>query len=112
MIADEVANWLSLDEVASQLGLSTSKVRRLIEEHVLFAVKIEKQLMIPADLIVDGEPLASVRGTMLQLMDIGLSESEAIEWLYADNEYLGEKPISALSKGHKAPVRRAAQNLG
>lgn len=112
VIADEVANWLSLDEVASQLGLSTSKVRRLIEEHVLFAVKIEKQLMVPADLIVDGEPLASVRGTMLQLMDIGLSELEAIEWLYADNEYLGEKPISALRKGHKAPVRRAAQNLG
>jgi excisionase family DNA binding protein len=112
VIADEVANWLSLDEVASQLGLSTSRVRRLIEEHVLFAVKIEKQLMVPADLIVDGEPLASVRGTMLQLMDIGLSEPEAIDWLYADNEYLGEKPILALRKGHKAPVRRAAQNLG
>ena len=112
MIADRVENWLSLDHAAEQLGLSTSKVRRLIEEHVLFAVKIEKQLMIPADLIQNGEPLASIRGTMLQLLDIGLSESEAITWLYAENDYLGESPIAALKKGHKAPVRRAAQNLG
>ncbi|MGA1532465.1 MAG: Rv2175c family DNA-binding protein [Aquiluna sp.] len=53
-----------------------------------------------------------MRGTMLQLLDLGLTESEAIEWLYEENDVLGEKPIAALVKGHKAPVRRAAQALG
>jgi hypothetical protein len=92
--------------------VSPSKVKRYIEEHILFALKIDKQLMIPAELIVDGEPLSSIRGTMLQLLDLGLTESEAIEWLYQDNDSLGETPMAALLKGHKAPVRRAAQALG
>ncbi|NCV35512.1 MAG: DNA-binding protein [Actinobacteria bacterium] len=107
MIADQVENWITLEQAASQLGISTSKVRRLIEEHILFAVKIDKQPMIPSDI-----PLSSIRGTMLQLLDLGLTEAEAIEWLYEENDVLGEKPIAALVKGHKAPVRRAAQALG
>ena len=49
---------------------------------------------------------------MLQLLDLGLTEAEAIDWLYEENDVLGEKPIAALVKGHKAPVRRAAQALG
>jgi hypothetical protein len=68
--------------------------------------------MIPAHLIHDGEPLSSIRGTMLMLIDMEFSEEEAIQWLYADNDNLGCTPISALLKGHKAPVRRAAQSLG
>lgn len=112
MIADHVGNWLTLDQAAEQLGVSTSKVRRLIEEHILFSVKVEKQSMIPPEIIVGSEPLSSIRGTMLQLLDLGLTESEAIEWLYEENDTLGELPISALVKGHKAPVRRAAQALG
>lgn len=112
MIADQVGNWLTLDQAAEQLGVSTSKVRRLIEEHILFSVKVEKQSMIPPEIIVGSEPLSSIRGTMLQLLDLGLTESEAIEWLYEENDTLGELPISALVKGHKAPVRRAAQALG
>jgi len=46
------------------------------------------------------------------LLDIGLTIDEAIEWLYEENDNLDETPISALLKGHKAPVRRAAQTLG
>mgnify|MGYP000881701142 CR=1 FL=1 len=112
MIADHVGNWITLDQAAEQLGVSTSKVRRLIEEHILFSVKVEKRPMIPPEIIVGNEPLSSIRGTMLQLLDLGLTESEAIEWLYEENDTLGELPISALVKGHKAPVRRAAQALG
>ena len=112
MITEKVSDWLTLDQVADQLGLSTGKIRRLIEEHVLFAVKIDKEPKVPAHLLVNGEPLSSIRGTLLLLLDIGLEINEAIDWLYTDNDDLGEMPISALLKGHKAPVRRAAQTLG
>ena len=112
MITDRVKSWVTLEEAAQLLSVSPSKVKRYLEEHVLFAVKIEKQLMIPADLIVDHEPLSSIRGTMLQLLDLGLTEAEAIDWLYQENDELGETPMAALLKGHKAPVRRAAQALG
>ncbi len=107
-----VDHWLSIDEVSDQLGISAAKVRRLIEEHVLFSVRVDKQPMIPAHLIHEGEPLSSIRGTMLMLIDMEFSEEEAIQWLYAENDNLGCTPISALLKGHKAPVRRAAQSLG
>ena len=107
-----VDHWLSIDEASDQLGISSSKVRRLIEEHVLFSVRVDKQPMIPAHLIQNGEPLASIRGTMLMLIDIDFTEEEAIQWLYAENENLGTTPIKALLQGHKAPVRRAAQTLG
>lgn len=112
MIAEKVSEWLTLDQVADQLGLSTGKIRRLIEEHVLFAVKIDKEPKVPAHLIVAGEPLSSIRGTLLMLLDLGLDIHEAIDWLYTENDDLGEMPIDALLKGHKAPVRRAAQTLG
>lgn len=112
MITDRVKSWVTLEEAAQLLSVSPSKVKRYLEEHVLFAVKIDKQLMIPAELIVDHEPLSSIRGTMLQLLDLGLTEAEAIDWLYQENDELGETPMAALLKGHKAPVRRAAQALG
>lgn len=107
-----VDHWLSIDEASEQLGISSAKVRRLIEEHVLFSVRVDRQPMIPAHLITNGEPLASIRGTMLLLIDMNFSEEEAIAWLYQENEFLGVTPISALLLGHKAPVRRAAQSLG
>lgn len=112
MITDKVDAWLTIDEVADLLGISSGKVRRLIDEHILFSYKVEKEPMVPANLIVDGEPLSSIRGTMILLLDLGLSLQEAITWLYEFNDELGTEPISALLAGHKAPVRRAAQGLG
>lgn len=112
MLTDKISEWLTIDEVAALLGLSSGKVRRLIEEHILFSVRVDKEPKVPAHLIVDGEPLSSIRGTLLLLLDIGLKVDEAIEWLYEENDNLGETPIAALLRGHKAPVRRAAQTLG
>ncbi len=109
---DRVYSWLTIDEVASALGVSASKVRRLIEEHILFAVRVDKEPKVPAHLIQNGEPLSSIRGTMLLLIDMGFTEAEAIEWLYTENDNLGSTPMAALLQGHKAPVRRAAQALG
>jgi excisionase family DNA binding protein len=112
VITDQVKTWVTIDQAAEQLGLSPSKVKRLLEERVLFAIKLDGKLMIPAEIIVNGEPLSSIRGSLLQLLDLGLTESEAIDWLYQNNDELGETPMAALLKGHKAPVRRAAQALG
>lgn len=109
---DRVDSWLTIDEVASALGVSASKVRRLIEEHILFAVRVDKEPKVPVHLIQNGEPLSSIRGTMLLLIDMGFTEAEAIEWLYTENDNLGSTPMAALLQGHKAPVRRAAQALG
>lgn len=106
-----VDDLIPLEKAAELLGISLGKVNRLVEEHALFTLKQDKKLMLPAHIIQNGEPLASLKGTMLVLLDVGLTEAEAIEWLYSESEELGETPMSALLRGHKAPVRRLAQAL-
>lgn len=106
-----VTNWLSLKDASEQLGVSSGKLHRLLEQHFLFTVKRDGQLMIPAEVIVNGEPLASLRGTILVLLDAGLTAEEAASWLYTPAVELGGTPIASLLQGHKAPVRRLAQAL-
>ncbi|MDG2497139.1 MAG: Rv2175c family DNA-binding protein [Aquiluna sp.] len=112
MIEEKVSSWLSIDEVAQMLEISPGKVRRLIDEKYLFSHRVNKQPMIPADIIVDGEPLSSIHGTLVLLADLGMGDEEAIAWLYEVNPELGTEPMTSLLAGHKAPVRRAAQGLG
>lgn len=108
---ERVSEWLTLEEVATALGTSVGKVNRMLEEYTLFAVKRDKKMMVPKELILEGEPLASLRGTLILLHDSGYSTEEAIQWLYTDSEVLGEAPIQSLIAGKKAPVRRLAQMI-
>lgn len=108
---DRVSEWLTLEEVATELGTTLGKVNRLLEEYSLFAIKRDKKMMVPKELIVSGEPLASLRGTLILLHDSGYSTDEAVQWLYTESEVLGEAPIQSLLAGKKAPVRRLAQMI-
>jgi excisionase family DNA binding protein len=109
--SDKVTKWLTVLETADLLGIPKGKVNRLLEEHTLVAVKKDGQLMIPAELIVDGEPLAPLRGTIIMLQDSGYSIEEAVQWLFTHSEVLGQTPLQSLLEGKKAPVRRLAQML-
>jgi hypothetical protein len=108
---DSVTNWLSILEAAEALGIPKGKVNRLLEEYSLVAVKRDGQLMIPAEFIVDGEPLAPLRGTIILLLDSGYSIEEAVQWLYTHSDVLGQSPLQSLLEGKKAPVRRLAQMI-
>lgn len=108
---DGVTNWLTILEAAELLRIPKGKVNRLLEEYSLVAVKRDGQLMIPAELIVDGEPLAPLRGTIILLLDSGYSIEEAVDWLYTHSDVLGQTPLQSLIEGKKAPVRRLAQML-
>lgn len=108
---DSVAAWISVPEAADQLGIPLGKVRRLIEEHHLIAIKRDGVLQIPAEIIVEGEPLPSLPGTIVVLLDAGLSYQEAFEWLYSVDDSLPGTPMEFLLKGHKSPVRRLAMML-
>ncbi len=108
---ESVTNWLTVQEAADLLNIPKGKVNRLLEEYSLVAVKKDGQLMIPAELIVAGEPLAPLRGTIILLMDSGYSIEESIDWLYTYSDVVGQTPLQALLEGKKAPVRRLAQML-
>jgi hypothetical protein len=104
--------WLSVPDLVQELGLGVSRVRRLLEERTLLAVRVDGVLKVPAKFIRDGEPLSELKGTLVVLADSGYSDDEAMTWLLSDDDALGIAPIDALLAGRKAEVRRVAQALG
>ena len=108
---DPVQNWMSVDQAAEALNVPKGRVNRLLEEYSLVAIKRDGHLMIPAELIVSGEPLAPLRGTIIMLLDSGYSIEESVNWLFTHSDVLGQTPLQSLLEGKKAPVRRLAQML-
>jgi hypothetical protein len=104
--------WLTIPDLVELLGVSPGRVRRLIDDHALLAVRVDGVLKVPADFVRDGEPLHELRGTVVVLHDAGFTDDEAMRWLLEEDETLGAAPIDALRAGRKAEVRRVAQALG
>jgi hypothetical protein len=104
--------WLTIPDLVDMLGIGVSKVRRLIEDKSLLAMKVDGVWKVPALFVKDNEPLVELRGTVLVLHDAGFSDDEAVAWLLSPEESIGIPPIEALRAGRKAEVRRVAQALG
>ena len=104
--------WLTVPDLVDLLGLPQGKVRRLIDDRILLAQRVDGVLKVPADFITDGEPVGDLRGTIVVLGDAGFSDDEAMHWLLNEEDSLGVAPIAALRAGRKAEVRRVAQALG
>ncbi|KJC63181.1 Rv2175c family DNA-binding protein [Agreia bicolorata] len=103
--------WLTIPDVAEMLGSTPGRVRKMIEEHSLLAIRRDKVLVVPDVFIRDGEPLPELKGTVIVLFDSGFATEEAMQWLLDEEESLGVAPIDALLAGRKAEVRRVAQAL-
>jgi len=103
--------WLTVPDLVDILGVSAGRVRRLIEDRHLLAVRVDGVLRVPEDFIRDGEPLSELRGTLFVLGDDGFNDDEAMQWLLEIDDALGAAPIDALRAGRKAEVRRIAQAL-
>ena len=94
------------------LGEPLGRIRRLIDErHLIASRRAGGAPKVPSLFIVDGRPLASLRGTVFVLHDAGFSDDEAIDWLLDHEESIGSAPIVALREGRKSEVRRVAQAL-
>ena len=106
-----VSEWLTVPDVAERHGIPLGRVRRLIEDHHLISIRKDGVQYVPGELIVDNEPLPSLHGTIVVLLDAGFSLESAIEWLYTPNDVLGQTPMAALVAGKKAEIRRLAQAL-
>lgn len=107
-----IVDWLSLPELVDVLGEPLGRVRRLLDDrHLIASRRMGGGPKVPASFIVDGHPLASLRGTLFVLHDAGFSDDEAIDWLLAREDSIGMAPIEALRAGRKTEVRRVAQAL-
>ncbi|WP_194419937.1 Rv2175c family DNA-binding protein [Microbacterium abyssi] len=103
--------WLTTPDLVEILDEPLGRVRRLIAEQHLIGSTRNGAFAVPSVFIVDGRPLASLRGTVIVLTDAGFTDDEVIDWLFEEDEELGRTPIAALLDGHKSAVRRIARAL-
>lgn len=103
--------WLTIPALVELLGLTQSRVRQLIDDKHLLAIRRDGILQVPSDFLRDGAPLPELRGTIFVLNDDGFTNEQAMDWLLHVDDSLGVAPIAALRAGRKAEVRRVAQAL-
>ena len=125
-----VSEWLTQPDFAQRLGTDPKSVRSALRDQRIIGIKrgTPKVLCIPAEFLVpahmanpadvkddDGSGkliiLPSLRGTLIQLGDMRMSDEEILTWIFTPEESLGKRPIDALHEGNKSAVRRAAQQL-
>ena len=113
------ATWLTLPDVADRLGLDVVRVRQLLRERKLVAVRRGERnvLHVPEAFLVEHEgrlqPIPALHGTVVLLDDARFTDDEIVDWLFAPEETLnGLAPVEALRAGQRAAVRRVAQGLG
>jgi len=103
--------WLTIPDLVELLGLTQGRVRQLIDDNHLLAIRRDGVLQVPSDFLRDGAPLPELRGTIFVLNDDGFTTEQAMSWLLDVDDSLGVAPIAALRAGRKAEVRRVAQAL-
>ncbi|MEE1942450.1 Rv2175c family DNA-binding protein [Streptomyces sp. TRM 70361] len=116
-----VPAWLTLPDVAEKLGVEVTRVRQLVKEGQLIAVRREnggdggnvgnKVLQVPADFIGEGRIVKGLTGTITLLKDDGFSDEEMLEWLFTPDDTLPGTPAQALRENRGTEVKRRAQAL-
>lgn len=103
--------WLSLGEAAGRLGIKPNRIKQLISEHRLLAVRRGGTPMVPAAFIKDGQVIKGLPGTLTLLSDAGYDDAETIRWLFTADDTLPGTPVEALTENRGTEVRRRAQAL-
>lgn len=108
-----MSEWLALPDVAEMLDISVTKVHALLNERSLVAARVTERGIrsVPADFIVEGRVLESLKGTLAVLGDSGYTDEDIIRWLFTEDDSLPGRPIDALKEGRKTEIRRRAQAL-
>jgi hypothetical protein len=110
-----VPAWLTLPDIAEQFGIEVTRVRQLVKDGQLIAVRRgeNRALHVPADFIDADEQkvVKGLAGTLTLLRDDGFSDEEALEWLFTPDPSLPGTPAQALSENRGTEVKRRAQAL-
>jgi excisionase family DNA binding protein len=108
-----VPAWLTVPEVAQRLGVEVTRVRQLLREGKLIAVRRDagQPLLIPADFVSAAGVLKGLAGTLTLLHDAGHSPTGALRWLYEPDGSLPGTPVQALVENRGTEVKRRAQAL-
>jgi hypothetical protein len=108
-----VPDWLTLPDIAEQFGLEVTRVRQLVKEGQVIAVRRgeNRALHVPAAFIDGDKIVKGLTGTLTLLRDDGFSDAEMLEWLFTPDPTLPGTPAQALSENRGTEVKRRAQAL-
>jgi Rv2175c C-terminal domain of unknown function len=107
-----VGEWLSLPDAADQLGIPIGRVKQLLRDRKLLAVKRPDGKQAVPTAFLDGDQVVKgLYGTLTLLSDCGFDEPDVLRWLFTADETLPGTPIDALAKRRSAEVNRRAQAL-
>jgi hypothetical protein len=109
-----VSRWLTLPEVAAELGVDAARARQFYSERQFLARRRGENavLCVPAEFFLDGAVVKGLPGTLTLLADAGYSDDQALSWLFTADEALPGTPVEALRANRGTEVRRRAQALG
>lgn len=120
-VVDFDLEMLALPDVAERLGQPITKVRQLLREGKLIAVRQNDVLMVPALFLDKDEQerrgraneniVKGLPGTITLLSDAGFNLDEIFRWLFTQDASLPGSPIEALRTDRGREVKRRAQAL-
>lgn len=108
-----VPAWLTLPDIAEKLDVEVTRIRQLVKEGQLIAVRRGegRVLQVPADFIGEGRVVKGLVGTITLLKDDGFTDEEMLEWLFTPDDTLPGTPAEALRENRGTEVKRRAQAL-
>lgn len=107
---------LTVPEVADLCQVRLRDVHSALRDRSLAVVVGEDRVKRVPRVFLDESvtppvPHKALRGTIMLLLDGGMSDAEAVDWLLTDNESLETAPAQALADGRVHEVRRVAAVL-
>ena len=107
-----VGQWLTLAEVAERLGIPRGRMKQLLHDRKLVAVRRpDGTLGVPAAFLDGHQIVKGLHGTLTLLFDCGFDEPEAVRWLFTADDTLPGTPIQAMAEHRGTEVNRRAQAL-
>ena len=107
-----VGSWLSLGEVAERLHIPPGRIKPLLRDRKLVAVRRpDGTVGVPAAFFEGNHILKGLHGTLTVLFDCGFGETEALRWLFTADDSLPGTPIEAMAAHRGTEVNRRAQAL-
>ena len=110
--ASVVGTCLSLPEVADRLGIPRGRIKQLLRDRKLIAIRQpDGTLGVPTAFLDGDQIIKGLHGTLTLLFDCGFDEPEAIRWPFTADETLPGTPIDAIVRNRGTEVNRRAQAL-
>jgi hypothetical protein len=102
---------LALPEVAVRLRQPVSRVRQMVRDGRLLALRRDGVVSVPVDFLSGDDVVKGLPGTVTVLRDGGYSHEAILRWLFTDDATLPGTPIAALRSDRAREVKRRAQAM-